>query len=499
MNSTDSSLPAPRIEPHVWRIAIVVILGAIMSVLDTTIVNVALDDLSTDLHSSLDSIQWVVTGYLLALAAVIPVTGWAARRFGSRRLYLVALVAFTLGSAACGLAWSTGSLVAFRVIQGVGGGMLMPIGQMVLVKAAGPRNLPRVMAAIGVPIILAPVFGPTIGGLLLEHAGWQWIFLVNVPIGAIALVTALRLLPRDQPEDAGSLDLIGLILIATGLVGVTYGLAKSGSAGSLTDASVLAPAGIGLVLIAAFVVRALRIPAPLLDMRLYKDKAFAAASVTTFCLGAALFGAMILMPLYFQTVRGQDAVATGLLLMPQGVGAAIAMRMSAVATERWGGGLTAFFGGVVTVVATIPFVLIGGGTSYWLIGAAMVARGFGIGMSMMPAMTAAFAVLRPDQVNHATPQLNVLQRVGGSVGTAILSVVLSNHLSDASAAAGGQASAAEMASAFGDTYLWVLGVTAFALLPTLLLAAVERSTGLVGARERELSGPAAELAVEAAA
>src|ERR1700755_1068601 len=256
MNSSPDSSSSPtagRIEPHVWRIAIVVILGAIMSVLDTTIVNVALDDLSTDLHSSLDSIQWVVTGYLLALAAVIPVTGWAARRFGSRRLYLIALVAFTVGSALCGLAWSPGSLVLFRVLQGVGGGMLLPIGQMVLVKAAGPRNLPRVMAAIGVPIILAPVFGPTIGGLLLEHAGWQGVFLVNVPIGAIALTTALRLLPKDQPEEAGSLDVIGLILVATGLVGVTYGLAKSGTAGSLTDSSVLLPAVAGVALIVAFV------------------------------------------------------------------------------------------------------------------------------------------------------------------------------------------------------------------------------------------------------
>src|SRR3954464_14591771 len=252
-------LPAstPRIEPHVWRIAIVIILGAIMSVLDTTIVNVALDDLSTDLHSALESIQWVVTVCLVALAAVIPVTGWAARRFGSRRLYLVALVAFTAGSALCGLAWAAGSLVACRVIQGVGGGMLMPIGQMILVKAAGPRNLPRVMAAIGVPIILAPVFGPTLGGLLLEHAGWQWIFLVNVPIGAIALTTALRLLPRDEPEEAGSLGLIGVGLVAAGLVGVTYGLAESGSAGSLTDASVLVPALAGVALIAAFVLRAL--------------------------------------------------------------------------------------------------------------------------------------------------------------------------------------------------------------------------------------------------
>jgi EmrB/QacA subfamily drug resistance transporter len=491
MNSSVTPLPAPRIEPHVWRIAVVVILGAIMSVLDTTIVNVALDDLSKDLHSSLHDIQWVVTGYLLALAAVIPVTGWASRRFGARRLYLIALVAFIAGSALCGLAWSTGSLVAFRVLQGVGGGMLTPIGQMILVKAAGPRNLPRVMSAIGVPIILAPVFGPTLGGLLLEHAGWQWIFLVNVPVGIVAVSVALRLLPHDRPEDAGRLDVAGLVLVASGLVGLTYGLAQSGSAGSLLAPSVLVPALTGVALIAAFVVRALHIEAPLLDVRLYADKAFAAASVTTFCLGAALFGAMILMPLYFQTVRGEDAVTTGLLLAPQGIGAAIAMRLSARATERWGGGLTALAGGLVTVVATIPFVLIGAGTSYWLIGAAMIFRGFGIGMSMMPAMTAAFAVLRPDQVSHATPQLTVLQRVGGSMGTAILSVVLGNHLAD-----GGRSPAA-MAGAFGDTYIWVLGVTAFALLPTLLLAVAERHANHSPAAV-DLPEPDRELALEAA-
>ncbi|MEA2479193.1 MAG: hypothetical protein QOJ07_1115 [Thermoleophilaceae bacterium] len=465
-----------KVEPHVWRIAIVVILGAIMSVLDTTIVNVALDTLSRDLHSPIDTVQWVVTGYLLALAAVIPVTGWAAKRFGARRLYLVALVAFTAGSALCGLATSTEMLIGFRVLQGIGGGMLLPIGQITLVKAAGPRNLPRVMSAIGVPIVLAPVFGPTLGGLLLQHAGWQWIFLVNVPIGLVAFIAAVKLLPRDKPVEAGRLDAIGLALVATGLVGVTYGLAESGSAGSLVATQVLAPFLVGLALIAAFVLRALRIEKPLLDVRLFANRAFASAAATTFCLGAALFGAMILMPLYFQTVRGEDAIHTGLLLAPQGVGAAFAMALSGRATERFGGGLTALGGGILTVVATLPFVLIQASTSYWLISAAMIFRGFGIGMSMMPAMTAAFTVLRPEQVNDATPQLNVLQRVGGSIGTAILSVVLSNRI----ASAGSQPTRDAVASAFGGTYWWVLGVTAVALLPTLVLTLVERRSRLAG-------------------
>src|SRR3954453_7954393 len=258
-----------KLEPHVKRIAIAVVLGAIMSVLSTTIVNVALQTLAVKLHASLDSVQWVVTGYMLSLAAVIPVSGWAAARFGARRLYVLSLVLFTAGSPLCRFAWSLESLVAARVLQGLAGGLLVPIGQISLVKAAGPRNMARVMSAIGVPFILAPVFGPSIGGLLVEHIGWQWIFFINVPVGLIAAVAAFKLLPRDDAEPAGRLDAIGLGLAAGGLVAITYGLAASGAAGSLPAGQVLVPFFPGVALIAAFVTRALRIPNPLLDVRLY--------------------------------------------------------------------------------------------------------------------------------------------------------------------------------------------------------------------------------------
>src|ERR1700710_1164041 len=205
--SSAAAAGGSKIESPVWRVRPGVVLGTIMSVLDTTIVNVALDPLGRDLHATVDQIQWVVTGYLLALAAVIPVSGWASRRFSSRSVYLVSLVMFTAGSVLCGLADSVESLVAFRVIQGIGGGMLVPTGQMILVKASGPKNLPKVMSAIGVPIVLAPIFGPTLGGLLLEHVSWQSIFLVNLPVGILTFVAALKLLPKDSPEGAERLDL----------------------------------------------------------------------------------------------------------------------------------------------------------------------------------------------------------------------------------------------------------------------------------------------------
>ena len=187
-----------RIDAHVWRISAVVLVGSVMSILDTTIVNVALATLGRELHSTIAQIQWVVTGYMLALAAVIPVTGWAARRFGAKRVYLLSLVLFTVGSVLCGLATSTTELIVFRVIQGVGGGMILPIGQLMMADVAGPKRMGRVMSIVAVPAMLAPILGPTIGGLILDNASWRWIFFVNVPIGVIAVIAAVRILPRVQ-------------------------------------------------------------------------------------------------------------------------------------------------------------------------------------------------------------------------------------------------------------------------------------------------------------
>ena len=474
MNSDPSATQSPatrepRLEPHVKRVAIVVILGSIMSVLDTTIVNVALHDLSGDLNTSLSGIQWVITGYLLSLAAVIPITGWAVRRYSARRLYLIALVVFTGGSALCGLAQTSQELIAFRVLQGVGGGMLTPIGQMILVKAAGPRNMAKVMSLVGVPIVLAPVFGPTIGGLLLQTAGWQWIFEVNVPIGALTLILALKLLPRDAASsaDAGRLDVAGLVLAAAGVVGLTYGLSESESSGSVLSGNVVIPVLVGLALLVAFVMRSQRVERPLLDLSLFRNSAFRAASVVTFCLGAALFGAMILIPLYFQTVLGDDALKTGLLLIPQGIGGGVGMAASGRLTNRIGAGRTSVLGGVIMGAATIPFVLVTASTPYALLAVAMIVRGVGVGLAIMPAMTAAFSVLTKEQVNDATPQLTVLQRVGGSLGTAIIAVILQHNIA-------GARTASAVAAGFGDTYWWVMGATLIALLPALLLARIER-------------------------
>jgi EmrB/QacA subfamily drug resistance transporter len=470
-------------------VAIVVILGMMMSVLDTTIINVALDPLSRHFHASLSSIQWVATAYLLALAAVIPISAWVARRFGSKRVYLISLVLFTLGSALCGMATSAGELIFFRVLQGIGGGLLTPIGQSILVRKSGPRNLARVMAAVSIPVVLGPIIGPTIGGLLIDNAGWRWIFYINLPIGVAAVIAGLRLLPADQPEFAGPLDSPGLVMAGSGLVGITYGLAEIGEVGTLMSARVLVPLVLGIMLVGFFVHRSLHKEHPLLDVSLYRNRAFSAASLTTFCFGAAIFGGMILMPLYLQIVRHESPVATGLLMAPQGIGAMISMRISPWATDRFGSGITALVGITIASLATIPFALIGPSTPFALLAAAMVLRGFGSASAMMPAMTAAFRVLAPRQVNDASPQLNILLRVGGSVGVALLTVVLQRQLIEA----GGHPAA--QAAAFGATFWLVFAIMAVTIIPTLLLAVLERRAK---ATEPDMTVSATEPLVEVA-
>jgi EmrB/QacA subfamily drug resistance transporter len=459
-----------RIEPYVWKIAGVVILGMTMSILDTTIVNVALDTLGHDLHSTIAQIQWVATGYLLALAAVIPLTGWAARRFGAKRVYLASIGLFTLGSALCGLAETSTSLILFRVLQGIGGGMIMPVAQMIMAEVAGPKRMGRVMGIVVMPAMLAPILGPVVGGLILQNLHWSWIFFVNVPIGIVAGILGYRMLPDSDLGEAGKLDVVGLALLATSMPLIVYGLSEIATRESFTAPTVVWPIAAGLLLTVTFFWHALRTERPLLDVRLYANRVFAAASLTTFGLGAALFGAMILVPLYYQQVRGESVIVTGLLVGPQGLGMLLVAPWIARMTDRFGGGRVAFVGVSVLTLSSLPLAFIGADTSILFISLVLFVRGVGIGLSFIPTTTVAFAALRTDQLSDATPQMNVLQRIGGAIGTAVLAVVLQR----ASAGAHGPV---ELAGAFGTAYWWALGICAASLIPVLVLLRAEGPKG----------------------
>jgi EmrB/QacA subfamily drug resistance transporter len=324
------------------------------------------------------------------------------------------------------------------------------------------------MSIVAIPAMLAPIFGPTIGGLILDNASWRWIFFVNVPIGFAAVLAAIRFLPSRKPQGADPFDTKGFALTATGVPLVTYSLAEIGVTGGVSSPKVIVSGLLGLALVVAFAIHALRVRYPLLDLRLYRRTTFASASFAMFCLGAALFGSMILLPLYWQGVRHESVVDTGLLTAPQGLGMAIVMPIAGKLTDRYGGGPLALIGVVVTTVFTVPFALIGAHTSIAWLSVVMLLRGVGIGMAFMPAMAAAFASLDRSELPHATPQLNVLQRIGGSIGTAVLAVVLERALI-------GATTPTATADAYGTAFIFAAGLTALAIGPCIILLRAERA------------------------
>jgi len=475
--------------PELRRVASVVVLGSIMSILDTTIVAVALDTLGKDFHVNVSTIQWVTTGYLLALAVVIPVTGWAVDRFGAKPIWMLSLVLFIGGSSLCGAAWSANSLIAFRVIQGLGGGMLLPVGQSIMARAAGPQRMGRVMSVIGVPTVMGPVLGPVLGGLIVSNFSWRWIFYINVPIGLLTLILSRRFLTDGEPRLTTGFDTLGFCLLSPGLAALVYSLSEVGVTGSYTSTPVLVSFVLGIGLMIAFVLHALRVSNPLLELRLFANRNYTIANICIFVMGATLFGAMFLLPLYYQIARGQSALVAGLLMAPQGIGAACVMRLSGRVTDRVGPRKVVPAGIILMAVSTIPFAFVTTTTSELLLGTTLFIRGLGLGMSMMPIMAAAYFDLSHTDIPRATTTLNILRQVGGSVATALFAVVLDRQLAEhvtpppgsgARAGASGGLSlsataklppevAQRVASAFAHTFWWSVATILIAFIPTLLL------------------------------
>ncbi|MFS0886654.1 DHA2 family efflux MFS transporter permease subunit [Aeromicrobium sp. 179-A 4D2 NHS] len=423
-----------RITPEILKVAGVVVLGAIMSILDVTVVNVALPTFQTELSTDGEplkyaTVAWTATAYMLALAAVIPLTGWAADRFGTKRLYMTAIALFTLGSALCAAAWNIESLIAFRVLQGLGGGMLMPLGMTIMTRAAGPHRMGRLMAILGIPMLLGPIMGPILGGILIDAASWHWVFLINLPIGLIALVYASRVLPKDAPEPSESLDVIGMLLMSPGLALLLYGISSIPGEGTALAAKVIVPTVVGVLLIGAFVVYSFRPKHPLLDLRLLANRNLRVSLIVMFLFAGAFFGALLLVPTYFQQVHGESVKMAGILVAPQGIGAMLTMPIAGALVDRIPVGRIVPFGFAGILVgmfglaqSTEP------STPYWQIIVFLFIMGLGMGGTMMPIFTSALKTLTSHEVARGSTLLNVVQQVASASGIAVISVVLTNSM-----------------------------------------------------------------------
>jgi EmrB/QacA subfamily drug resistance transporter len=480
-----------RITGDILKVAGVVVLGAIMSILDITVVNVALPTFETTFGSAAhplaySTVAWTVTAYTLALATVIPLTGWAADRFGTKRLYMTAVALFTIGSALCAMATSINMLISFRVLQGLGGGMLMPLGMTIMTRAAGPKRMGRLMAILGVPMLLGPIGGPILGGWLIDAASWHWIFLINVPIGAIALVYAFFALPKDSPHPSESFDLVGMLMMSPGLALFLYGVSSIPAEGRLGAPKVLIPGIIGLVLVVSFVFYSFKPKHPLLDLRLFHNRNLAVSIITMFLFAVAFFGGLLLVPTYFQQIRGESVLKAGLLVAPQGIGAMLTMPIAGALTDKFPVGRIVPFGLVFIAAGMAALTQITSTTSYGVLIGILFVMGLGMGGTMMPIMTSALKTLRSAEVARGSTLLNITQQIASSIGVAVMSVILTNGLKNAKLGGaaiqarhdpqvaqqiGGEAGIktglANAAHAFAHTY-WV----AFALVLVTVVAAL---------------------------
>ena len=478
------SLGATRRLDYKYVVAVVFVIGLFMDLLDMTITNVALPTLAGEFSASTTTIEWVVTGYLLSLAVFIPVSGWAGDRFGTKRTFMFALSVFTLASLLCGLAWSVESLIAFRVLQGVGGGMLTPVGTAMLFRAFPPSERARAAAVLTIPTALAPASGPVLGGYLVEFHSWHWIFLVNIPVGIAGLLLAGLLLREEKQATAGRLDVPGFLLAAAGLGSVMYALAEAGPNGFGDRRVILFGLG-GIALTAVFAVVELRSKLPMIDVRLLRDKLFRAANAVQFVAFGSFAGALFLLPLLLQAERGMSPLESGLTTFPMAIGVAMMAQLAGRLYPRVGPRRMMMTGMVGAALTSLAFLLVDLQTSRWWIQFILLARGWSFALTLVPLQAATFATIRSADTGRASAVFNANRQVAASLGVALLATVLTNRLTHYDAVLGGPGNGDGGLLAFHDAFI------AAAVLPVLgifLSLFLDDKEAARAARQREAVG-----------
>ncbi|PKG25314.1 DHA2 family efflux MFS transporter permease subunit [Niallia nealsonii] len=445
-----------------------VIVGMIMVILDSTVVNVAIPNLVDYFDTDLKTIQWTVTGYTLALSAVIPLAGWMTDKFGAKRIFLITIALFTAGSVLCSLAQSPVQLIIFRIIQGIGGGMVSPIGMAMVFKLAPPDKRGAIMGVLGIPMLLAPALGPVLSGWLVEYVSWHWIFLINLPIGIVAMFVGMKFLPESEKHAAPHLDVIGMILAPIAFAMLAYGVSEGGT--SWTSKSAIIGLTVGGIALLLFIFVELRQKQPLLELRVFRSSDFTRGILLAWLTQIALFGSMIITPLYLQQVKGYTALETGLILLPQALASGIFMPISGRLFDKIGARPLALTG--LGIISTGLYLLaqVKVDTSLGMILLSLFLMGAGMGLTMMPVNTHVLNAAPRKLVSRVTPLTTAAQQVVVSFAVAGLTGYLTSHITThMKDVAKGVTPAEAVTAGFADTFFLSACLAVAGFLFSLLL------------------------------
>jgi EmrB/QacA subfamily drug resistance transporter len=459
--STQAAQPAQEQEMSIKAILaplIAIIIGLFMVILDGTAMNVALPKLTKDFGSTFNIAQWTVTGYALAQAAVIPLAGWLSDRFGAKRVFLISVGLFTIGSFLCALATTIDQLIIYRVIQGLGGGVVMPIAMAFTYRLAPPGKVGAVMGMMGIPILLAPALGPIVAGWLVDYATWHWIFYINIPIGIIGILVGLRTLPSIERQTVPALDSLGIILGPLAFAGLSYGVSQG--ANSWTADKTLIGIAVGALALILFVIVELRRENPLLELRVFRSSDFTRGILIQWIMTISLFGTMFMVPIFLQEGKGLEAFDTGLLMLPQALAAGLFMPIGGKLFDKIGARPVVLIG--MTIIAVAAFLLSGVGledkNSAMIL--PLILLGAGMGLSMMPINTHLIQSSPQNLVGRVTSLTNAAQQVWSSLAVSGLMTIMTSRLKTyMSDGTTDQITAGTRA--FNDTFLFLVG---FAIL-----------------------------------
>ncbi|OQM46842.1 MFS transporter [Anoxybacillus sp. UARK-01] len=419
-----------KLPKELVNIALLLVLGAIAPMLDSTMVNIAVNDLEKDFHSSLDTIQWVVTGYVLATGIAVPFSGWLVNRFDGKSIYVSAQFLFFISSILSGISWNIESLIMFRLVQGFSAGLIIPLLTTLLVQAAGQDNMGKLMSIVGMPIILGPILGPVIGGFFVDYLSWRWIFFINVPIGMIALYLIYKNLPSFSPDNKQKkFDWLGILLLGGLSASFIYGITTVASSSDLANFKTIAFLGVGVVLTIVYIIYAFVQPKnAIVPLSLFRFRSFTASICALFLAGIGTNGPMLLLPLFFQNIRRDTVILAGLALIPQGLGMLIVRPLIGKMIDQIGAKIVVMFAIVITFIGTFPFAWFSQNTGYWLIAIALFIRGIGVGGITIPIMADAYTGLSKSQIPQASIATRIIQNIGGAFGSAVLATIVANRM-----------------------------------------------------------------------